>query len=41
VSSPVYEFGGFRLDCGRFEIQLNGKALRLERKPMELLTLLA
>lgn len=37
----VYQFGDFRLDCGRFELQLNGRALRVERKPMELLMLLA
>ncbi len=38
---PVYEFHPFRLDCGRFELQFNGKPLRVERKPMELLILLA
>lgn len=37
----MYEFGEFRLDCQRFELQLNGRALRVERKPMELLILLA
>jgi len=37
----VYQFGDFRLDCQRFELQLNGHAVRVERKPMELLILLA
>ena len=37
----VYEFGDFRLDCGAFELLRDGRSLRLERKPMELLILLA
>ncbi|HZD77985.1 MAG TPA: winged helix-turn-helix domain-containing protein, partial [Acidobacteriaceae bacterium] len=37
----VFEFGDFRLDCGRFEIYRAGRNLKLERKPMELLILLA
>jgi DNA-binding winged helix-turn-helix (wHTH) protein/Tol biopolymer transport system component len=37
----VYEFREFRLDCGRFELARNGHPLRVERKPMELLILLA
>lgn len=37
---PVYEFSGCRLDCERFELRRNGLALRVERKPMELLILL-
>ena len=37
----VYEFGEFRLDCGRFELVRNSHRLRVERKPMELLILLA
>jgi DNA-binding winged helix-turn-helix (wHTH) protein/Tol biopolymer transport system component len=41
VAEIVYEFGEYRLDCGRFELLRNGKALRVERKPMELLILLA
>lgn len=40
VSGTVFEFGDFRLDCGRFELLHKGRPLRLERKPMELLTLL-
>jgi DNA-binding winged helix-turn-helix (wHTH) protein/Tol biopolymer transport system component len=37
----VYEFCEFRLDCGRFELLRNSRPLRVERKPMELLILLA
>jgi DNA-binding winged helix-turn-helix (wHTH) protein/Tol biopolymer transport system component len=40
VAVAVYQFGDFRLDCGRFELLRNGRALQLERKPMELLILL-
>jgi TolB-like protein/DNA-binding winged helix-turn-helix (wHTH) protein len=40
VSGPVYEFSGFRLDCGRFELFHDRRSLPLERKPMELLILL-
>ena len=36
-----YEFGEFELDCARFELRRNGRALKLERIPMELLILLA
>ena len=35
------EFCEFRLDCGRFELLRNSRPLRVERKPMELLILLA
>jgi Tol biopolymer transport system component/DNA-binding winged helix-turn-helix (wHTH) protein len=41
VPVPVYQFADFRLDCGAFEILSNGQRLRVERKPMELLILLA
>lgn len=37
----VYEFGDFRLDCGRFELLRKSHPIRIERKPMELLILLA
>ena len=37
----VFEFGDFRLDCDRFELYRDGRSLKLERKPMELLILLA
>lgn len=40
MAGPVYQFGDFQLDCGRFELLLNGRSLRVERKPMELLILL-
>jgi TolB-like protein/DNA-binding winged helix-turn-helix (wHTH) protein len=41
MSSPVYQFGDFRLDCGAFELLRKGHSVRVERKPMELLILLA
>ena len=41
LPGPIYEFGDFLLDCGRFELLRNGKPVRVERKPMELLILLA
>ena len=40
MAVAVYQFGDFRLDCGRFELLRNGSALQLERKPLELLILL-
>ncbi len=40
MAGPVYEFGGFRLDCGRFELSRDGRSIPLERKPMDLLILL-
>lgn len=36
-----YKFGEFELDGDRFELRRNGKALKLERIPLELLILLA
>jgi DNA-binding response OmpR family regulator len=41
LPSSVLRFGDFELDCGRFELRRKGQSLRLERKPMELLILLA
>jgi TolB-like protein/DNA-binding winged helix-turn-helix (wHTH) protein len=41
VVVTVFEFGDFRLDCDRFELYRSGRSLKLERKPMELLILLA
>jgi TolB-like protein/DNA-binding winged helix-turn-helix (wHTH) protein len=41
VTSTVFEFGDFRLDCTGFELFRAGRRLKLERKPMELLILLA
>jgi TolB-like protein/DNA-binding winged helix-turn-helix (wHTH) protein len=37
VAGPIYQFGDFRLDCGRYELLRNGRSIRVERKPMELL----
>lgn len=37
----VFEFGDFKLDCDRFELYRAGRRIKLERKPMELLILLA
>jgi TolB-like protein/DNA-binding winged helix-turn-helix (wHTH) protein len=41
VTGTVLEFGDFRLDCDRFDLSRAGRVLKLERKPMELLILLA
>jgi TolB-like protein/DNA-binding winged helix-turn-helix (wHTH) protein len=41
LPGPTYQFGDFELDCGRFELRRKGQSLRVERKPMELLILLA
>ena len=41
MTAPTVEFGDFRLDCDRFELRRGGRVLKLERKPMELLILLA
>jgi len=41
VAARIFEFGAFRLDCDRFELSRDGRSLKLERKPMELLILLA
>ena len=38
---PVYQFGEFRLDSGAFGLLRDGHPLRLEKKPLELLMLLA
>jgi TolB-like protein/DNA-binding winged helix-turn-helix (wHTH) protein len=37
----VFEFGEFRLDCARVELLRDGQPVKLERKPMELLVILA
>ncbi len=37
----IYEFGEFQLDCERFELRRGTHPIRLERKPLELLILLA
>jgi TolB-like protein/DNA-binding winged helix-turn-helix (wHTH) protein len=41
VAATIYEFGDFKLDSARFELSRAGRSLKLERKPMELLILLA
>jgi TolB-like protein/DNA-binding winged helix-turn-helix (wHTH) protein len=41
ITATVYEFGDFKLDCDRFELYRAGRSVKLERKPMELLVLLA
>jgi len=41
VPVMIFEFGDLRLDCSRFELWRAGRTLKLERKPMELLILLA
>ena len=40
MPSAVYRFGDFSLHCGTFELRRNGRRLKLERKPLELLVLL-
>src|SRR5579863_7447000 len=40
VPFAVYRFGDFSLHCGKFELTRNGRRLKLERKPLELLILL-
>jgi TolB-like protein/DNA-binding winged helix-turn-helix (wHTH) protein len=40
VVDTAFEFGEFRLDCGRFELYRAGSSVKLERKPLELLILL-
>jgi TolB-like protein/DNA-binding winged helix-turn-helix (wHTH) protein/Flp pilus assembly protein TadD len=41
LSGSILEFGDFQLDCSRFELRCGDRILRVERKPMELLILLA
>jgi TolB-like protein/DNA-binding winged helix-turn-helix (wHTH) protein/Tfp pilus assembly protein PilF len=41
MAANIFEFGEFKLDCGRFELSRKGRSVRLERKPLELLILLA
>lgn len=41
MPGTVYEFGEFRLDCDRFELRRAGRSLKLEKKAMDLLILLA
>ncbi len=41
VAEFILRFNDTELDVGRYEIRRNGRSLRLERLPMELLILLA
>jgi TolB-like protein/DNA-binding winged helix-turn-helix (wHTH) protein/Tfp pilus assembly protein PilF len=41
VPACIHKFGEFELDPSRFELRRNGRVLKLERIPMELLLLLA
>jgi DNA-binding winged helix-turn-helix (wHTH) protein len=41
VPACIHKFGEFELDSSRFELRRNGRVLKLERIPMELLLLLA
>jgi TolB-like protein/DNA-binding winged helix-turn-helix (wHTH) protein len=41
MAARVFQFGDFKLDCDRFELRRGERAVKLERKPMELLILLA
>jgi TolB-like protein/DNA-binding winged helix-turn-helix (wHTH) protein/tetratricopeptide (TPR) repeat protein len=41
MPGKVFQFADFKLDCGRFELYRSGLSLKLEKKPMELLILLA
>lgn len=41
MPSGVFHFGEYRLNCSQFELLRKGRSVRLERKPMELLILLA
>jgi TolB-like protein/DNA-binding winged helix-turn-helix (wHTH) protein len=41
VAVTVFQFGDYKLDCDRFELYRAGRSVKLERKPMELLVLLA
>ncbi len=41
MSGTIFEFDEFTLDCDRFELRRAGRILKLEKKPLELLILLA
>jgi DNA-binding winged helix-turn-helix (wHTH) protein len=36
----ILQFGGFELDCDRFELFRSGRSVKVERMPLELLILL-
>src|SRR5271170_4549192 len=41
MAARVFQFDDFKLDCDRFELRRGERTVKLERKPMELLILLA
>ena len=41
MTQTLYEFGEFEIDCARFELRRNGRVVKAEHIPMELLILLA
>ena len=41
MPSALFHFGEFEIDCARFELRRNGRVVKLEHIPMELLILLA
>ena len=41
MPATIFEFGEFTLDSGRFELCRHGRVIALERKPLDLLILLA
>jgi TolB-like protein/DNA-binding winged helix-turn-helix (wHTH) protein/Tfp pilus assembly protein PilF len=41
VAIGAFQFGDYKLDCDRFELWRAGRALKLEKMPMDLLILLA
>jgi DNA-binding winged helix-turn-helix (wHTH) protein len=40
LAGATYKFGEFELDCDRFQLRRNGRVLKLERIPLDLLILL-
>ncbi len=41
MAGSIFDFGDYRLDTERYELTRSGRSISLERKPMELLILLA
>ena len=39
-SPDTFRFGDFELDVGAYELRRNGRPVRIERQPMDLLLLL-
>ena len=40
MASPVFQFGDYELNLGRYELRRQGRVVKLEKIPMELLVLL-